>query len=237
MSATYQINCQTAPPPPPPIINKCAPGLVFGPAKLTAPGDPDNVHGVYEFVQVNPLPITLVKFSASLNADESVNVDWTTVLEVNSAYVSVERSADAVGWEPIGQVATKGNSVGDVNYTYKDVKPLNPISYYRLKMVDLDGKFKYSKVASVSLNGKSAAFVVFSNPFHDMIRIKVNLPAADKLDLKLTDMLGRTYSAQSYMGQPGDNFINITPFTAPSGLYILNVNGKSINQTVKLVKE
>ncbi|MFI5154982.1 MAG: hypothetical protein ACHQEM_02290, partial [Chitinophagales bacterium] len=163
----YNFNCTASGIPPP----QCAPGIVYGPADLEAPTGP-SPNDIFQFRGTAPLPVTLVKFDASLGNGNSVNVSWTTAEEINSSYFEVERSADAMSWQPIGQVPAKGQSSGLVDYKFVDPAPTNATNFYRLRMVDLDAKYKFSKVAKVSLESRVAALVVFNNPFHDQIRIK-----------------------------------------------------------------
>jgi Secretion system C-terminal sorting domain len=222
----YTINCDFGLP-----SEYCNTGVVFGPADI------EFASGIWQFVQMSPLPVDIAQFAASLNLDHTVDVSWATSQEINSDYFSVERSADAINWKSIGNVDARGTSSVLVHYTYLDPSPLDALNYYRLKMVDLDGKFKYSKTAAVSIDGKSASLVVYNNPFNDQIRIKINTATSDNLSINLSDMLGRSYSHQVFNAQPGDNFINITPTGASAGLYILNIKGKNYNQTIKLVKE
>ncbi|HMH33132.1 MAG TPA: T9SS type A sorting domain-containing protein, partial [Puia sp.] len=231
----YNINCDFGMP-----TDFCNPGFIWGPADMQDVALPPGAisPGVcWNFIQAAVLPVTVAQFDASLTANKTVKVSWATAEEINSDYFSVERSADGSDWQSIGKVLAKGNSSGNVDYTFIDPAPLNALNYYRLKIVDRDAKFKYSKTATVSLDGKTAALVVYNNPFNDQIRIKLNSTAVDNLSLTLTDMLGRTYSQQFFHAQAGDNFINIVPTGASAGLYILNIKGKHTNQTVKLVKE
>jgi len=218
----YSFNCH----------GTCLSNLIYGPAVSNL-----STTGVVIFGQTTVLPITLSKFGASLNIDRTVDVLWSTSLEINSDYFSVERSPDGIGWIPLGTVKAKGTSSVNVNYSYKDNSPINPIGYYRLKMVDIDGKFKYSKVVSVNLDEKAVPLVVYNNPFKDQIRLKINVSSATRLDMTVTDMLGRTFTHQSLNAQAGDNFVNITPAGITEGLYILNINGQNYHQTVKLAKQ
>ncbi len=229
----YNFNCTASGIPPP----QCAPGVVYGPADIEAPTGP-SPDDIYQFRGLAaPLPVTLVKFDASLANGNAVNVSWTTSEEINSSYFVVERSADATSWQPIGQVSAKGNSSGLVDYKYVDPSPTNATNFYRLRMVDLDAKYKFSRVAKVSLEAKVAALIVFNNPFHDQIRIKVDLSSAELLELRLTDISGRTYTQQSVKAVPGANYFNINSALGGNGMYILTVKGQSYNQTVKLLKE
>ena len=217
----------------------CIDGFVNGPANIQHLGMPAP-HGaviVWQFAPILPLPITLTEFIAVLNNDKTVQVNWATSEEINSDYFGVERSADGAKWQAIGNVKAKGSSSITVNYSFNDKTPLSSLNYYRLKMVDLDSKFHYSRVATIQIDGKPASLVVYNNPFTDQIRFKVNLGASDILDIRITDMFGSTYAHRSVNAQSGDNYINLAPTGLSRGMYILNIKGRSYNQVVKLVKE
>ncbi len=179
----------------------------------------------------------LVQFLATKNDDGSVKVSWATSQEENSNYYDVERSGDQSTWTSIGTVKAKGFSSTTTNYFLTDKSPVNGTGYYRLKMVDLDGKFTYSKTIPVTTDQTSTALVIYSNPFSDQIRLKINVSRPQNLVLTVTDMLGKTYITQSYQAQSGDNYVNLQPSTSSSGMYILRIQGDTYNQTVKLEKQ
>jgi len=224
----YNFNCSP---------NPCGSGLVYGPAitqNSTSGLPPANW---FQFVITTPLPVELVQFTAARNADQTINVAWTTSQETNASYYGVERSADGSTWQTLGTVKAKGFSSTTTNYQYKDANPINGTNYYRLRMVDLDGKYKYSNVVSVSSDAKTESLVIYNNPFTDMIRVKVNIPSADNLVITVTDIIGKTYLRQTYHAGAGDNFINLNPQGAAQGLYLLHIRGNAYDKTVKLVKE
>jgi hypothetical protein len=225
----YIINCA------PPVVgspNTCADGFVFGPATTT----PNATYGLI-FTQSTTLPVQLVLFLATKNDDGSIKVSWATSQEQNSNYYDVERSGDQTDWTSIGTVKAKGYSSTTTNYFLNDKSPINGTGYYRLKMVDLDGKFTYSKTISITTDQNSLPLVIYSNPFSDQIRLKINVSRPQNLILTVSDMLGKTYIAQSYQAQNGDNFVNLQPSAGSSGMYILRIQGNSYDQTVKLEKQ
>jgi hypothetical protein len=225
----YTINCD-------PFVvgspNTCGDGLVFGPAVTTL----DPTFGVI-FIGSTTLPVQLVKFLASKNNDGSVKLDWATSQETNAGYYDVERSGDQAAWTKIGSVKAKGNSSTTSNYSFTDQFPLDGTGFYHLKMVDLDGKFKYSKAISVTSAADTRALVVYNNPFTDQIRVKVNVSRGQNLNMTVTDMTGRTFISQSYQAQAGDNMVNLPSTVGGSGMYILRISGDTYNQTVKLEKQ
>ncbi len=87
---------------------------------------------------VGVLPIELISFTAT-DADEVVRLYWATASETNTSHYVVERSADGVGFTPIGSMAAAGESVTLRTYTLDDTRPMEGLNYYRLKQLDLDG--------------------------------------------------------------------------------------------------
>jgi hypothetical protein len=222
----YNLNCDGI------TSNVCAPGWIYGPAVTSL----DPTYGVI-FGQSATLPVVLVQFLATKNPDATVKLSWATAQEINSSSFDVERSADHGSWEKIGNVKAKGYASTSSNYTFTDQFPLAGNGYYRLKMTDLDGKYQYSKVVFVTSDNISQPLVVYSNPFSDQIRVKVNVDRSQNLTLVVSDIIGKTYLKQSYHAQAGDNLINLAPTGVSSGMYILHIEGNTYDQTVKLAKQ
>ena len=222
----YTINCGGAAPQP-----ACAAGIVYGPA-IT-----QSVSGFVQFVTTTPLPVTLVEFAGRLNPDHTVGLSWTTSLEVNSDYFSVQRSTDGSNWQQLGTVKAKGFSSVSSNYSFTDPTPLNGTGYYRLKIVDQDGKYEFSKVISVSMNDQPVPLVVYNNPFADAIRLKINTAESDNLSLVLADVTGKILIRQTLNTQAGDNLVNLYPTGTAKGVYILTIRGNTYYQTAKLLKQ
>jgi Domain of unknown function (DUF4082) len=210
----------------------CGAGLVFGPSMTTL----DATFGLI-FTGSTPLPVVLVQFLATKNDDGSVKISWATSQEENSSYYDVERSSDQSEWSSIGTVKAMGYSSTTTNYFLNDKSPISGTGYYRLKMVDLDGKFTYSKAIPLTTDNSSLPLVIYSNPFSDQIRLKINVSGPQNLMLTVTDMVGKTYISQSYQAQNGDNFVNLLPSIGSSGMYILRIQGDSYDQTVKVEKQ
>ncbi len=223
----YLLNCGGVTP------NTCGKGIVFGPAVTQY----DPVGDFFTFATSVTLPVVLVEFIANKADDGSVKLNWATSQEQNSAYYDVERSSDQTSWTKIGSVKAKGYASTTSNYSFSDKLPLDGNGYYRLKMTDLDGKYKYSRTVAVTTASNSQPLVIYSNPFSDQIRLKINVSRAQNLIMTVSDMLGKTYINQNYHAQSGDNFVNLLPNAGGSGMYILRIHGDSYDQTVKLEKQ
>jgi archaellum component FlaF (FlaF/FlaG flagellin family) len=102
------------------------------------------------FFSTFPLPIDLLSFAAIPEpAAKRIRLEWITASETNNDYFSLERSSDGLNFEELNQVKGAGLSASLHTYHAFDNRPLTGINYYRLKQVDLDGKYVYSKMVSV----------------------------------------------------------------------------------------
>ncbi len=123
----------------------------------------------------NPLPIKLISFEAKAQENQ-VQLTWTTSKETNSAGFEIERSQNGKDFTKIGFVkseANKGNSYESLGYVFIDESPNLENNYYRLKQLDLDGKFEYSKIKSVIMENEDA-IKVFPNPTSDFVKIETH---------------------------------------------------------------
>ncbi len=96
-----------------------------------------------------PLPVELTYFRASVK-DSQVELQWQTASEDRNSHFDLERSQDGKSFEMVGTVAGKGTTAQTTTYSYQDHQPLPGTSYYRLKQVDEDESYTYSKVVAVS---------------------------------------------------------------------------------------
>ena len=117
---------------------------------------------VMQFDKQVPLPITLLEFTAKPAGKKSI-LNWITATEINNDRFEIERSSDAITFNKIGQVPGAVNSNVHVNYQWYDNIPFSGNNYYRLKQVDIDGKFSYSPTRLVNFKDNSY-FTILNNP-------------------------------------------------------------------------
>ena len=111
----------------------------------------------------NPLPVTLIDFTATAEGPAAVRLNWATAAELHNAGFTVERSRDARTFTAIGTVAGAGTSTARHEYALLDSQlPAGAtLLYYRLRQTDLGGDFHYSPVRTVALAPLAAGFVVY----------------------------------------------------------------------------
>ncbi|MCC7332911.1 MAG: T9SS type A sorting domain-containing protein [Flavobacteriales bacterium] len=172
----------------------------------------------------NPLPVKLVLFDAN-STKNSVWLTWQTETEINNDYFTVERSSDLTNWETIKQVQGAGNSNSKLNYAAVDQKPLNGISYYRLKQTDFNGEYSYSDIRSINYNS-IGDFTVYPNPVKDKLTIKSNCK----------DCLVSIFSSMGQKIYSGSDFELDTKNWA-SGVYeVVIINNEGNSFVTKIIK-
>jgi hypothetical protein len=208
------------------MINSSVPGEVLGPASASSErSDPNFINGT--------LPVKLVSFTASGDKN-TVSLNWITSAEINSDAFLVERSADSKAWSNIGNVKASGNASADQQYQYADASPLTGINFYRLKIVDRDGKFEFSPIKSVNI--ASAGWVISAgpNPARSTLNISVNQPGHSAFRLKIYNQSGQVVYDRQHAGET--HRISIQTGNYAEGVYVLELNsGGGLRLTNKII--
>jgi hypothetical protein len=183
-----------------------------------------------------PLPVELISFTGISEGTHN-SINWKSAVETNFRHYELENSDDGINFNKIVTVNPIGNLSIANNYNYLDFSAYSPITYYRLKMVDLDYTFEYSDIIAVE-NGKNsdATIVVYPNPASNELFIKFATPNEKEAKILIQDIYGRIiFEEKINLEQTVDNtYINTTNFA--SGTYIVNITaGNSVSENIKVV--
>ncbi len=181
------------------------------------------------------LPITLISFNASA-MENQVAIDWSTAQEVNNSFYTIERSRDGQLFEVAGFVEGAGNSNKILEYTYYDTKPLDGISYYRLKQTDFNGEFDYSEVRRVRMNLEgSFVHTVVPNPVSQGESFKVLYPVntAQEIWVSIYNSSGFLVLNKLVALKPEEGQFEIDTANIPAGLYFIRTQDQ-FNQHISL---
>ena len=176
---------------------------------------------------LNPLPVTLVNFTAG-KCNNNICLLWITENEQNIAHYEIEKSIDGNNFFNLGNAAAKNFSVKNT-YTVTDIKPLSGINFYRLKVIDLNGTFKYSNTIKINFDYQQMVSLL-PNPAHNFIVLK---GITDKSFVKIIDLTGKVQLQQNIKTSLQE--INIS--NLPAGIYILQIIGSTKTISVKLIKQ
>lgn len=118
-------------------------------------------------ISLTILPLNWSSFTAIKNK-ESVLLNWNTCNEINNKGFYIQRSNTINNWKDIGYVSSKGVDKGCNDYFFTDTKPLTGYNLYRIKQVDNDGKFSYSKSVNIVF---TTSLKLFPNPINNILTI------------------------------------------------------------------
>ena len=118
----------------------------------------------------SPLPVTGLSLSGTLNGSDAT-LNWKTITEINSKYFDIERSTDGRNYAVIGTKGAAGQSNFERSYSLVDPNIVSAINYYRVKEVDIDGKYVYSNVIAIRKPGSIRNVEVYPNPVTDRMNI------------------------------------------------------------------
>jgi hypothetical protein len=136
------------------------------------------------------LPAILLSFSAH-NEGAYARLAWTTANETNVSHFEIQRSYDGSQFNSLGTMAAVNNANVN-NYTYKDAQPMRNLAWYRLAVVDVDGKQVTSKAVKLTGHNTSGSIRVGPNPFTDELLITIDRPIArEGIEIRFTDITGR----------------------------------------------
>jgi hypothetical protein len=180
------------------------------------------------------LPVTIVSFTGSLKNSNAV-LEWKTSTEMQSDYFEVQKSSDGVNFKSIGKVKAAENSSTLRNYTYTDSK-LAEMNYYRLKIVDRDGKFTTSNTVLIRNTHASQRFWISGNPFHDAIKVNFEKTPKTSVKVDLISINGVKVFTREYPASTQIN-IQLAGQTISNGTYILRTTTDDKTYLEKVVKQ
>jgi hypothetical protein len=182
------------------------------------------------------VPVSLFSFKGMLSGDK-VELTWITATEQNSKGFAVERSYNGTNFAEIGFVPSAGNSNTQRVYNYSDKDIARENNYYRLRQVDNDDKFEYSRVVLVKNPMRSYVFKVLNNPFNNYIDIEFGAGLNGRSQLRLMDMNGRILQQEILEIVPQSRHRMILQTNLSKGIYILQViNGETVYKK-ELIKQ
>jgi hypothetical protein len=191
----------------------------------------DNVQVMKTSASLVVLPVKFLDFTAELQPDVTVKLDWTASVDQQHDYFMVERSADGANFTGIGM----GPRVAP--YEFIDANPFNGRNFYRIRQVDKDGTITYSKIVSVTVR-KNHIVSIFPNPATDALVIRMNNTSSETLQVELTDVQGRVIYRKAHTADQVNADIRIDLRGFDPQVYILKISNDKgeLMTTEKIVK-
>lgn len=196
--------------------NSCSNPNLYGPATLSSTGT--NLGATL-------LPVILEGFTAELTNDKMVGLSWETAQESNSSHFDVERSQNGSDWTTIGTVQAQGTSATTTDYNFTDASPAAGINYYRLNMVDRDGRYTYSDVKIIRTASLVNNISFYPNPARDYVNVSLGQASAQtEVTIRLISQNGQVLMEKK-AGSTNGTTVTFPIQQYATGLYILSVSG------------
>lgn len=180
------------------------------------------------------LPITLTRFTGKAISENKVELAWSTASEYNNDRFEIERSTDGSKFNLIGTVKGQLYSKEIKDYNFVDEQANTGINYYRLKQVDVDGKYEYSDIIATSIKTKNIE--VKNHLFRSgQLSIALESPIQSEVVMQLVDITGKIIVNEKRSIQVGLNTEDLYIPELPDGIYNLSITGKlgTINYKMK----
>lgn len=193
-----------------------------------------NTFAVGRIVRILPsgtLPLRLTSFTSLLHGNVVI-LQWSTAQEQNTSHFDIERSFDGQNFIKTGNsLNAKGSSEISSEYKFVDNLPGINVSrvYYRLKMIDNDGRFTYSPVRSV--NNTNQSLTIYPNPVtNKTLKLNSANTLAGKYTFELFTVEGKLlFSKELLLSTGSSSQVVHLPAAIASGSYIVKV--RSANET------
>ncbi len=192
----------------------------IGPAICTYPFAVTGAASIYNLTTATgegcTLPVKLLDFNCS-ESSKGIELFWQTAKETNNSYFLIERSLDKANFEVIGKQMSDPNDNNGKKYYFIDKHP-GAVNYYRLKQVDYNGDYTYSKII-LSKVSQPNPIESIENSAAGVITIQINTKTSDRNWLRVFDVSGKCLKNIRAL----ENSVNIDMSSTSNGLYILQL--------------
>lgn len=183
------------------------------------------------------LPVTLLRFTGRGTPAGNL-LEWTTGMEVNSKEFVVERSANGTHFEGIARLNAAGSSQVQTHYSMLDAKSGIGKYYYRLKMSDLDGRFKYSGMVLIENGPGIVNTTLAPNPTksgQSSLLTILGIQPDSRAIVSVINAGGATLKSYQLRQVNGTAQVALSADNLPAGLYIILIRDESgkVNETIR----
>lgn len=187
----------------------------------------------FRSVGTGTLPVKLIGFNVARQQNNLI-IEWSTAQEFNSDYFEVQRSDNGINWTSIATVNAAGNSTSVKKYSYTDYANAASKVYYRLKQVDIDGRFDLSAVRMIN-NQTIAGDVKISNGFANNVFIHFSSQLKGNVSVQVISLEGHRVNQRSLSNPIGQQILSVNQNL--KGVYVVAVideNGNKFTSQILL---
>lgn len=181
------------------------------------------------------IPLSMIAFKGEKVGEKTNRLTWTTANEINVERFDIERSTDGQNFALIGTTKAVGTSKNQEKYAFLDDNASdNTPQYYRLKMVDNDGTFTFSRIITIDNRAKKGLIVAtFPNPVANELTLEHPQLVGDVV-FSISDVNGKKWLTKTATNSP-KTLIDVQDL--PNGIYFVECQSKGEKTIVKFVKQ
>jgi uncharacterized repeat protein (TIGR01451 family) len=172
-------------------------------------------------------PVKMTSFTVKKENNNAV-LRWTTSSETKNDHFAIERSVDGLNFVKMGELPGSGTTTLTKTYMYPDAltNVTSKILYYRLRIVDIDGKSTFSQIVALRLDGSVIMndLSVYPNPFINHVKLQLQSLKEETGNIRIINTNGQEVVKRTVTLQPGGNIVIVKDLDAVSpGLYMLEL--------------
>lgn len=195
---------------------------------------------IVETTGLVPLPVKFLSFNAVKNNNTAL-LNWAVENEDGMTLnYEVEKSINGVDFSTVTSInaLNNGRAGNSYNFTIDNLSAIRAtgIIYFRIKQIDRDGRFVYTQIRSVRLDGKALAIGVYPNPIRTVANVSFDLESNVKVAVSVTDASGKQVLANQIQGFKGNNITKLDMTKFASGSYTLKVQAGEEVKVISIVK-
>jgi len=199
-------------------------------------GDSGSTGFTFSLLEVS-LPVELTGFKANRHRSD-IQLDWTTETERDNDYFAIEHSTNGTDFSTIKTLEGAGTSSERHSYTYTHTRPVSGDNYYRLRMMDTEGKETYSNVIVEKFTSALNEISIFPQPAAEQAKIYMQSPAQELATMQVYDLSGKLVHTSEVQLNEGENYIDVDCSEWTPNHYVVTISGKQLGEeVVKFVKQ
>ncbi len=175
-----------------------------------------------------PLPVTLLSFEGQALQNKNY-LFWKTATEENVSHFELGKGKNGADFTNIAQVQAKGTSTVETNYHYNDYRDITGSNYYRLKIIDQDAQYSYSKVIRLVNEQENFSILLAPNPASEYLSIKLSRELDSQSDLKIVNAQGQIIFRDHIPADNVQHNLMLSQLSVGTYFIILSIEGEQFS--------
>ncbi len=211
------------------------PGVTVGTAQVVTPSQPITTRPWVISSIAAPLPVEMLNFDVVCSNKKAL-LQWSTASETDNDFFDIQRSSDALNFESLKKISGAGTTNIVHHYSFIDEKPLNHMSYYRIKQVDFNGSSTATSPEAFDGCANEIYFETYiANSLPGEPVLVINSSLAKNLSITVFDAAAKLILNKYVSVSAGMTYLNFSETKIANGIYLVRVSDSLTHQNHKMV--